>query len=79
LFGFRSFFVDALIVSVPLVVLRVPRLRTWWVHARRGGVHRGARRALSVAALAVFGIGFVPFVVELVHVGVGAFVLHPPS
>jgi sulfoxide reductase heme-binding subunit YedZ len=79
LFGFRSFFLDAVIVSAPLAALRIPGIRAWWVRARRAGTHRAARRSLSAAAVVLFAVGFVPFVIELLHVGTGAFVQHPPA
>jgi sulfoxide reductase heme-binding subunit YedZ len=77
LFGMRAFFVDAVVVSAPLVVLRVPRVRRWWNTARRTGAHRIARASTGALLTIVFLLGFVPFVRELVHVGTAAFVLHP--
>jgi sulfoxide reductase heme-binding subunit YedZ len=77
LFGMRSFFIDAVVVSWPLVVLRVPLVRRWWSTARRSGAHRVARASAAAVLTVVFLLGFVPFVSELVHVGTAAFVLHP--
>jgi len=77
LFGVRSFFIDALVVSAPLVVLRVPAVRRWWNTARRTGRHRVVRASAAGVLTLVFLLGFVPFVRELVHVGTAAFVLHP--
>ena len=77
LFGFRSFAIDALLVSVPLVALRLPWLKRWWVAARHGGNRRGARAFLAVVLLGIFASGFVPFVHELAVKGSAAFIQKP--
>src|SRR4051812_45078480 len=50
LFGLRSFFLDAAVMSLPLAVLRVPRVRRWPVSSRRTGRHVLARHAAAAAA-----------------------------
>jgi sulfoxide reductase heme-binding subunit YedZ len=77
LFGLRSFFLDAVVVSVPLVFLRVPPVRRWWSRSRRAGTWRLARGVGAAACLTVFLVGFVPFVRELALVGPAAFSGHP--
>jgi sulfoxide reductase heme-binding subunit YedZ len=77
LFGFRSFAIDALLVSLPLLALRVPWLRRWWVTARHAGNRRGSRACLAVVLVGVFAAGFVPFVHELAVKGSAAFTQQP--
>ena len=79
LFGFRGLFIDALLVSVPLAILRISAVRQWWVAARKAHARRSARWISAVVLVGIFAAGFVPFVSELANVGVGAFVLHPPA
>lgn len=77
LFGFRSFALDALVVSGVLVTLRLPALRRWWVQARRAGTHRHLRASLATGLLAVYLVGLVPFVQELATTGSAAFAQAP--
>ena len=77
LFGFRSFGIDALLVSLPLAALRMPWLKRWWVAARHDGKRRGARACLAVALVGIFAAGFVPFVHELAVKGSAAFAQQP--
>lgn len=79
LFGFRSFFVDAVIISLPLVVLRVPALRRWLVSSRRAGTHALARHLSTAGALTALVVGYAPFLHELARVGVAALLQHPPQ
>lgn len=79
LFGFRSFFIDSLLVSAPLALMRIPAIRDRWVSSRRAGTHRAIRWGAGAALLGVFGLGLVPFLHEIVHVGIGAFTETPPS
>ncbi|HUO49838.1 MAG TPA: ferric reductase-like transmembrane domain-containing protein [Acidimicrobiales bacterium] len=74
LFGFRAFFLDALVLSVPLVVLRLAPVSRWWAAARRAGTHRVLRATLAVLLLAVFAFGLQFFVRELAYKGHLAFV-----
>src|ERR1700676_4601757 len=39
LFGLSSFFLDALAMSAPLAVMRVPTVRRWWHKARKANAH----------------------------------------
>jgi DMSO/TMAO reductase YedYZ heme-binding membrane subunit len=77
LFDFTSFFIDALALSVPLVIIRLPFVSRRWVTARRAGRHRALRGAATVALVAVFLAGFTPFVQELAVKGSAAFVQQP--
>ena len=77
LFGFRGLFRNALVVSLALLVPRVPAVRRWWISTRRAGKQRLGRSVCALALAAVFAAGFVPFVHELATVGAGAFTQHP--
>jgi sulfoxide reductase heme-binding subunit YedZ len=78
LFAFRSLFIDSLVVSFPLVILRIPRVRQRWASSRRARTHRHARRVGVVVLAALFIAGIVPFFSALVHLGGAAFLQHPP-
>jgi methionine sulfoxide reductase heme-binding subunit len=73
LFGLRAFFLDALVVSLPLAVLRIPPVARWWSASRRAGTHRILRATLAILALAVFAFGLQFFVRELAFKGHLAF------
>jgi len=77
LFGFRGIFLDALALSVPLALLRVPPVRRWWSSARRNHQHRILRSALALVLVGTFVTGFVPLIRELAIKGQAAFVQHP--
>ncbi|MGN6472946.1 MAG: hypothetical protein ACTHK4_04745 [Mycobacteriales bacterium] len=77
LFGFRGLAIHALEVSAPLLLLRVPRVRQWFVSGRKRGDRRVARVAVSVVAAGVMVIGLVPFVHNLATSGTQAFVQQP--
>jgi methionine sulfoxide reductase heme-binding subunit len=77
LFGFRSFALDALLVSLPLLTLRLPALKRWWVTARHDGRRRGTRACLALVLVSIFAAGFVPFVHELAVKGSAAFMQQP--
>jgi sulfoxide reductase heme-binding subunit YedZ len=79
LFAFRGLFIDALLISLPLAILRIPAVRQWWVSSRKARTYRSARWISAVVLIGIFAAGYVPFVSELANVGVGAFVLHPPG
>ena len=79
LFGLRSFFLDAVIISVPLVVLRVPAIRRWLSSSRRAGAHALVRTVATAGTAAILVVGYVPFIRELARVGVAAFLQHPPT
>ena len=73
LFGLRTFFLDALVVSLPLAVLRIPPVARWWSASRRAGTYRVLRAALATVALVVFAFGLQFFVRELAFKGHLAF------
>ena len=77
LFGPTGIFLNALAVSVPLVLLRVPAARRRWKAARRAGTHRVARASLGLALLGIFALGYVPLIQELATKGAGAFTQNP--
>jgi sulfoxide reductase heme-binding subunit YedZ len=73
LFGLRAFFLDALVVSLSLAVLRIPPVARWWSASRRAGTHRVLRAMLAILAFAVFAFGLQFFVRELAFKGHLAF------
>lgn len=77
LFGAGAIFLDALAVSAPLVLLRVPAVRRRWKSARRAGAHRLARGVVGVALIGIFALGYVPLVHELAVKGAAAFMQNP--
>ena len=77
LFGLTGIFLNALAVSGPLVLLRVPAVRRRWKAARRTGTHRITRGALGLALLGIFALGYVPLIQELATKGAGAFTQNP--
>lgn len=79
LFGLSSFFLDAVAVSVPLALMRVPAIRRWWRAGRRAHAHRVARVGVAVALIGLFSVGYVQLVQELATKGSAAFVQRPPS
>ena len=79
LFGLSSFFLDALAVSVPLAIMRVPAIRRWWRSGRRAHAHRVARVGVAVVLIGLFSVGYVQLVQELATKGSAAFVQRPPS
>jgi sulfoxide reductase heme-binding subunit YedZ len=79
LFGLSSFFLDALAVSVPLALMRVPAIRRWWRSGRRAHLHRALRVGVAVALISIFAVGYGQLVQELAIKGGAAFVQHPPT
>ncbi|HVT21944.1 MAG TPA: ferric reductase-like transmembrane domain-containing protein [Mycobacteriales bacterium] len=77
LFGLRGPAVKSLVVSAPLLVLRLPRVRRWFVTNRRAGTRRRLRLVTGVLAAGVFAVGLAPFVQDFVTSGTGAFTQHP--
>ena len=69
LFGFATIFLEAVAVSIPLAVLRLPVVRRWWTQSRVRGTN--FRLRAGVAA------GFAPLVQELAVKGSAAFVQQP--
>ncbi len=79
LFGLSSIFLDALYVSAPLALIRVPAVRRWWRSARKARAHRVLRLAMALVLIGVFSLGYVQLVNELAFKGSAAFVQNPPS
>jgi methionine sulfoxide reductase heme-binding subunit len=77
LFALRSFFIDALLVSAPLFLLRVGSVRRWFVVNRQRGTRFWTRLAVSIVLIAIFAAGITPFVRELAAKGGAAFVQRP--
>jgi methionine sulfoxide reductase heme-binding subunit len=79
LFAFRTLFIDSLLVSAPLAVLRLPALRDRWVAARKARSHRAVRWTSGLVMLGVYGVGFTLLTRELVNVGLLALQQNPSS
>jgi sulfoxide reductase heme-binding subunit YedZ len=77
LFGFRGVALSALEMSAPLLVLRLPQVRRWYVASRRAATSRWARVGLVVVSGALFVHGLEPFVHNLAVSGGQAFVQRP--
>ncbi|MSO79652.1 MAG: hypothetical protein EXQ79_08590 [Acidimicrobiia bacterium] len=77
LFGFSGIFVQAVVVSAPLVLLRLPPVRRWWVEARRTHQHRIVRAAIALGLVATFVAGIRPVIAELSFKGRAAFIQQP--
>lgn len=79
LFAFRTPFIAALEMSIPLFLMRIPALRKWWVSARKQHRRLVLRWICAIALWAMYGVGYVTIMHEYINVGVGAILLHPPS
>jgi sulfoxide reductase heme-binding subunit YedZ len=79
LFAFRTLFIAALEMSIPLFIMRIPALRKWWVSARKQHRRPVLRWIYALALWALYGVGYVTIMHEYINVGVGAILLHPPS
>jgi len=79
LFAFRTLFIAALEMSIPLFALRIPALRKWWVSARKQHRRLVLRWIGAIGLWALYGVGYVTIMHEYINVGVGAILLHPPS
>ena len=79
LFAFRTLFIAAFEMSIPLFIMRLPPVRKWWIAARKCHRARFLRWACGIALWAMFGVGYVTIMHEYINVGVGAILLHPPS
>ena len=79
LFGLSSFFLDALAVSAPLALMRVPAVRRWWRAARKARAQRVVRFGAAVVLIGLFSVGYTQLVHELATKGSAAFVQRPPS
>jgi sulfoxide reductase heme-binding subunit YedZ len=75
---FHQRFYQALAISLPLVVLRLPPVRRWVIEQREAG--RPWRVWLTVAPLvALYLIGFAFIINEEIFTGTMAMTLHPPA
>ena len=79
LFAFRSLFIAALEMSIPLFIVRIPAMRKWWVSARKQHRRLALRWICAIALWGLYGVGYVSIMHEYINVGVGAILLHPPS
>ncbi len=79
LFGLSSIFLEALAVSAPLALMRVPSVRRWWRSARKARAHRLIRCGAAVVLIGLFSVGYSQLVGELAIKGSAAFVQRPPS
>ncbi len=77
LFAFRTLFIDMLIVSGPLALLRVSPLERWWSRSRRTHVRPAVRALGGLVLLGVFAYGIAPLLVELATVSAEAFSQRP--
>ena len=79
LFDFGDVFLQALAMSIPLALLRVPAVRRWWNAARREHRQKILRGVVALVLCATFAKGFVPMVQELAVKGQQAFVEQPQN
>jgi sulfoxide reductase heme-binding subunit YedZ len=79
LFAFRTLFIAALEMSAPLLIMRLPPIRRWWMARRKQQQRLALRWALAVVLWSSFAVGFITVIHEYINVGVGAILLHPPS
>jgi len=79
LFGLSSIFLDALAVSAPLALMRVPAVRRWWRSARNARARRLWRAGAALVLIGLFSVGYSQLVSELALKGSAAFVQRPPS
>ncbi|MEA2646554.1 MAG: methionine sulfoxide reductase heme-binding subunit [Chloroflexota bacterium] len=77
LFDLSSFFLFAVLLSVPLALLRLRVVSRPWKAARQARSHRVVRGVAAVALVAMFVGGTVPFVQELASKGSAAFIQQP--
>lgn len=68
---------DALLMSAPLALLRIPATARWFQTTRTAGHARVLRAVVVVLLVAVFAAGFVPAVQRFVTAGRGALALRP--
>jgi len=77
LFDLGGPFRNALLMSVPLALLRVPVVDRWFRTTRTAGRARALRAVVVVLLVATFAAGFVPAVQSFVTAGRGALALQP--
>jgi hypothetical protein len=75
---FHQRFYQALAISIPLIILRLPPVRRWIIEQRAQG--RQWMVYLTFAPLAVFYITAMAFIInEEIFTGTMAFTLNPPA
>lgn len=79
LFGLSSVFLDAIAVSIPLVLMRLPPVRHWWHTARKMRSHHAIRVGAAALLIGLFAVGYTQLVAELATKGSAALVQRPPS
>lgn len=79
LFGLSGLFISSVLVSIPLVVMRIPPVSKWWAASRRDGTNLELRILYGLPMVIMFAIGFAAFFTEFLNVGFGAMMLHPPG
>lgn len=77
LFGLRSTFVHALVVSIALIVPRLPAVQRAWVRSRRAGTWRVVRAVAAVLLGVALVVGLEPFAHGFLRSGVQAFHQQP--
>jgi sulfoxide reductase heme-binding subunit YedZ len=77
LFGLGSTFVHAALVSVALLVPRLPAVQRWWARSRKAGTRPRLRLVAALALAAVFVIGLQPFVQGFARSGAQALAQQP--
>lgn len=78
LFGFSSFFISALLISAPLLLLRLPPVRRRIRNARKLHSSLVVRAVVGAACLACFLVGWIQLLQELIYKGALAFLQTPP-
>ncbi|MCU1588299.1 MAG: hypothetical protein JWN31_1792 [Frankiales bacterium] len=77
LFGLRSTFLHAALVSAVLLLPRLPVVRDWWLRSRRSGAWRRSRGLLAVVLGSLLLVGLEPFAHVFLQTGSQAFLQHP--
>lgn len=77
LFGFRGPAIKSLLVSAPLLLMRLPQVRHWYITTRKAGTHRVRRWGVALLATGIFVMGMAPFVQDYISSGTGAFTQQP--
>jgi sulfoxide reductase heme-binding subunit YedZ len=77
LFGFHGPAIKSLEVSAPLLLLRLSRVRQWYVTSRKASTHRVRRWGVGLLAAGVFVVGLTPFVQDYISSGTGALIQQP--
>jgi DMSO/TMAO reductase YedYZ heme-binding membrane subunit len=75
---FHQRFYQAVAISIPLVILRLPPVRRWATEQRAAGRQRLVWLAVSPLAV-LFILGFAYIINEEIFTGTMAFTLHPPA